>query len=86
MLFESDKFAAFPSLHVAYVIFLSMVYFVRLGKYFSYTAYPVTIGVIFSVIYLGQHYVIDVLGWGGREKAAYCIVAYLIAEKLFFKQ
>ncbi len=80
MLFESDKFAAFPSLHVAYVI-LFMLYFVRLGKYFSYVAYPVTAGVIFSVIYLGQHYVTDVLGG-----VAYCVAAYLITEKIVLKK
>lgn len=80
MLFESDKFAAFPSLHVAYII-LFVFYFIRLGKYFSYVACPIAAGVIFSVIYLGQHYVTDVLGG-----VAYCAASYLITEKIVLKK
>jgi membrane-associated phospholipid phosphatase len=58
---ESDKFAAFPSLHAAYVV-LFTVYALRLSRKLGLVALAITCGVFFSTIYLGQHYVIDLLG------------------------
>jgi len=79
LMFESDKFAAFPSLHVAYAL-LFLFYVTRIKSKLCYLAYPITLGIIFSVIYLGQHYVIDIIGG-----AVYCIVSYLISERLLLK-
>ena len=57
---ESDKFAAFPSLHAAYAILFG--YFAtKLRKWLALISVPVTIGILFSTIYLGQHYVIDLI-------------------------
>lgn len=58
---ESDVVAAFPSLHVAYVTLFSIFMF-KLNRKYGLMSLPVAGGVYFSVIYLGQHYLVDVLG------------------------
>ena len=60
-LIESDKLAAFPSLHAAYAVLFG--YFtVKLNKLYALVSVPVVAGILFSTIYLGQHYVIDLVG------------------------
>lgn len=60
-LIESDKLAAFPSLHAAYAVLFG--YFtVKINKLFALVSVPVVAGILFSTIYLGQHYVIDLIG------------------------
>jgi len=59
-LIESDKLAAFSSLHAAYVVLFS--YFtIKLKKTYGLVSIPITIGVLFSTIYLGQHYITDLV-------------------------
>ena len=58
---ESDKFAAFPSLHGAYVM-LFCFFVTRSRHKLGWVTIPITFGVLFSTIYLGQHYLIDLLG------------------------
>jgi membrane-associated phospholipid phosphatase len=58
---ESDVVAAFPSLHVAYVTLFSIFMF-KLGRKYGFASLPITGGVYFSVIYLGQHFLVDLLG------------------------
>ena len=71
-----DYFAAFPSLHAAYTItccyFLSKVDY-RLGLLGSLVAGAT----LFSTLYLGQHYAIDLVGG-----AVYSLVPCLLMERL----
>lgn len=71
---ESDKFAAFPSLHAAYVT-LFAVYTVKLNPKLGYVSVPIMVGVFFSVLYLGQHYMLDIVGG-----VAYALLSYLFVE------
>ena len=70
-----DYFAAFPSLHAAYTItccyFLSKVDY-RLGLLGS----AVAGATLFSTLYLGQHYAIDLVGG-----AAYSLVPCWVSER-----
>lgn len=72
---ESDIYAAFPSLHVAYATLFTIFMF-KLGRKYGFTSLPVLGGVCFSVVYLGQHYLVDVLA--GVAYAA--ISAYLVGR------
>jgi membrane-associated phospholipid phosphatase len=71
-----DFFAAFPSLHSAYTItccyFLSRVDY-RLGMVGALMAGAT----LFSTLYLGQHYAIDLIGG-----AAYSLIPCWIAERM----
>ena len=75
-MFESDKFAAFPSLHAAYAIIFAY-FMVKLDKRLAYVAIPIAAGILFSTLYLGQHYLIDLIGG-----AVYALIPCLIAERL----
>jgi membrane-associated phospholipid phosphatase len=75
-MFESDKFAAFPSLHTAYAI-IFCYFMIKLDRRLAYVAVPVAAGVLFSTLYLGQHYMLDIVAG-----AAYALVPCLIAERL----
>jgi membrane-associated phospholipid phosphatase len=73
---EPNKFAAFPSLHSAFPMLITLFAF----KIEKLKALPILIfpfGVWFSAVYLGEHYVVDVLGG-----IAYATLAFLAAEKL----
>jgi membrane-associated phospholipid phosphatase len=73
---EADKFAAFPSLHSAFaIIFLFCMR--RRGRLHGLVALPITAGILLSTIYLGQHYLIDVIGG-----AVYSIPACLLVDWL----
>jgi membrane-associated phospholipid phosphatase len=74
-LVESDAFASFPSLHGAYAIIFSY-FMLKLDKRLGLVAVPITLGILFSTIYLGQHYLIDLLGG-----AIYALVPCLISER-----
>lgn len=70
-LIESDKLAAFPSLHAAYVVLFS--YFtIKLKRAYGLVSIPITVGVLFSTIYLGQHYITDLVA--GVVVAAGCVL------------
>ena len=58
--FGANLVAAVPSLHAAYpwIIFLFLA---KKLKYWSILAMPYVLGVWFAVVYLGEHYVIDVV-------------------------
>lgn len=78
LIFESDQFAAFPSLHIAYAT-LFLIYMTKLNRRLFSICLPVFLAIAFSVFYLGQHYVIDVLGG-----VLYCVFSYFLTEKLIF--
>jgi membrane-associated phospholipid phosphatase len=71
----SDKFAAFPSLHTSYALVFGY-FMVRLDKRLALVVIPIVGGILFSTVYLGQHYVIDLLGGAG-----YVTASCLLAEK-----
>ncbi|MBO0887999.1 phosphatase PAP2 family protein [Candidatus Bathyarchaeota archaeon] len=79
-LIESDKLAAFPSLHAAYVVLFGY-FMIKLKKIFALFSIPITAGVLFSTIYLGQHYLADLVS--GISIAA---VSALGATRLIRKQ
>jgi membrane-associated phospholipid phosphatase len=58
---ESDVVAAFPSLHAAYATLFAIFMF-KLGRKYGLMSLPIAGGVYFSIIYLGQHFLVDLLG------------------------
>lgn len=74
-LVEVDQFAAFPSLHGAYAIIFSY-FLIKVDRRLALISVPITVGILFSTLYLGQHYLIDLLGG-----ALYALVPCLVAEK-----
>jgi len=77
--FEANPNAAFPSLHSAYPWLVSLYSFkIKRTKALPVLVLPV--GIWFSAVYLGEHYVIDVIGG-----IAYATCAYFGTEKLFSK-
>jgi membrane-associated phospholipid phosphatase len=81
---ESDKFAAFPSLHAAYAV-LFAIYALRLNRILGLVVLAIACGVFFSTIYLGQHYMIDLIGGIIYSLAAVALVDKLTAT-LFREQ
>lgn len=73
---ESNPFAAFPSLHAMYPTLISL-YALKIKKAKALPVLLFPVGVWFSTIYLGEHYVIDIIGG-----AAYAVCAFLLAEKI----
>lgn len=79
-LMESDRLAAFPSLHAAYVALFG--YFtIKLKKIYGLVSIPIVAGILFSTIYLGQHYIIDLVA--GVAIAACCVLIVTRAERQF---
>jgi membrane-associated phospholipid phosphatase len=71
----SDQFAAFPSLHAAYALLFGY-FMIRMDRRLAIVALPVMLGILFSTIYLGQHYLIDLIGGG-----AYAFASCMVSEK-----
>jgi len=72
---EPNQFAAFPSLHSAFPWLIALYAL----KGWKAKALPILIfpfGVWFSAVYLGEHYVVDVLGG-----IAYATLAFFVSEK-----
>jgi membrane-associated phospholipid phosphatase len=71
-----NLYAAFPSMHSALPLLVSLFAL----KIWKKKALPILIfpfGVWFSAVYLGEHYVVDVLGG-----IAYAVIAFVAVEKL----
>jgi membrane-associated phospholipid phosphatase len=73
---QPNQFAAFPSLHSA-LPWLIALFALKIGKFKALPILVFPFGVWFSAVYLGEHYIVDVLGG-----IAYATVAFIIAEKL----
>ena len=71
-----DLYAAFPSLHSA-LPFLISLFAIKIWKTKALPILIFPVGVWFSAVYLGEHYVVDVLGG-----IAYAIIAFIAVEKL----
>lgn len=73
---SSDPFAAFPSLHAMYPWLISL-FALKIKKTRALPILVLPAGVWFSAVYLGEHYVIDIIGG-----IIYATCAFLIVEKL----
>jgi hypothetical protein len=73
---EPNQFAAFPSLHSA-LPWLITLFALKVWKAKALPILVFPLGVWFSVVFLGEHYVIDVLGG-----IAYATVAFVVAVKV----
>ena len=71
-----DPVAAFPSLHAAYP-FLAYLFLRRVGGPVARAMLAYTGAAWFSIVYLGDHYVVDVLGGIAYAVAAAWLVAWL---------
>jgi membrane-associated phospholipid phosphatase len=79
-LIESDKFAAFPSLHAAYAVLFG--YFtIKLKRIYALLSVPIVGGILFSTIYLGQHYIIDLVGGIGVAAGAVFLMTRIIRKQ-----
>jgi hypothetical protein len=72
--FNPNKFAAFPSLHAAFPM-LATVYAWQRYRLLALGLALWTVAVILSIVYLGEHYVVDALG-----SVVYVAVATVIVE------
>ena len=78
---ESDKLAAFPSLHAAYAVLFC--YFTMKARWiYGIVSVPIMIGVLFSTIYLGQHYLVDIFAGAGVAIASTFIAKRLVSVSL----
>lgn len=71
-----NLYAAFPSMHSA-LPFLIALFSIKIWKKKALPVLIFPIGVWFSAIYLGEHYVVDVLGG-----IAYAVIAFVAVEKI----
>jgi membrane-associated phospholipid phosphatase len=71
-----NQFAAFPSMHSA-LPFLVALFTIKIWKKKALPILIFPLGVWFSVVYLGEHYFVDVLGG-----IAYATLAFVAVEKL----
>jgi membrane-associated phospholipid phosphatase len=62
-------------LHGAYSIIFSY-FMIKIDRRLSLVSIPITLGILFSTLYLGQHYLIDLIGG-----ATYALIPCLVAER-----
>jgi hypothetical protein len=74
--FNPNQFAAFPSLHAAFPM-LAAVYAWRRYRALAIGLVFWTVGVVISIVYLGEHYVVDALA-----SVFYVAAATIIVESL----
>lgn len=75
-LIQPNPFAAFPSLHATYPWLISL-YAIKIKRIKALPILLIPIGVWFSAVYLGEHYIIDLLGG-----VAYATFAFILVEKI----
>ncbi len=71
-----NQFAAFPSMHSALPLLISL-FAIKIWRKKAIPVLIFPVGVWFSAVYLGEHYVVDVLGG-----IAYAILAFIAVEKI----
>jgi membrane-associated phospholipid phosphatase len=71
-----NLYAAFPSMHSA-LPFLIFLFAFKIWRWKALPVLALPVGTWFSAIYLGEHYVVDVLGG-----IAYAAVAFMVVEKI----
>ncbi len=72
---RANPVAAMPSLHAAFPLLIYLFVVKKFGKW-GYLFLPYVIGVWIAVMYLGEHYFVDVLAG-----AVYAIGAFIVVEK-----
>lgn len=75
--FNPNTVAAVPSLHGAYP-FLVFLYSLKFFKFKGLYFIPYVLGVWFSIVYLGEHYVFDIFAG-----VVYAIAAFYSSETIF---
>lgn len=78
--FGANLVAAVPSLHAAYP-WLIFLFLTKTIKHWSLLTLPYVYGVWFAVVYLGEHYVIDVIVGILYATAAYTIIRLIQARR-----
>lgn len=82
--FNPNTVAAVPSLHAAYpflVLFFAVKFFGKKGYLFI----PYNLGVWFSLVYLGEHYIVDVLLGAIYATVIYFFTNFLLKLKWYIK-
>lgn len=74
--FNPNPVAAMPSLHAAYPL-LILLFALKFFKFKALISVPFVFGVWISIVYLGEHYVVDIIAG-----AIYAIIFYFIAVRL----
>lgn len=77
--FNPNPVAAMPSLHAAYP-FLVFLFALKFFKWRALLFFPYVASMWFAIVYLGEHYVIDVV-FG----AIYALLAYLLAKEVLHR-
>ncbi len=78
-LVESDKYAAFPSLHAAYVT-LFCAFMVKFRRKLIFVMVPLEFGVLFATLYLGQHYLIDLIAGVSLALASVFLSEFIVKK------
>lgn len=73
---QPNPFAAFPSLHAAYPWLISL-YAIKIKRVKALPILIIPLGVWFSAVYLGEHYIVDLIAG-----VAYSTAAFLFVEKI----
>ena len=73
--FQPDYYAAFPSMHAAYAIICSY-FLLKANTKVGLTAVIFAAGTLFSTLYLGQHFLIDLVAGG-----VYAVIPCVISER-----
>ena len=73
--FQPNYFAAFPSMHAAYMVICSY-FLLKIDRRPGAVSILILGGVLFSTLYLGQHYLIDLMAG-----VAYALVPCLLSER-----
>ena len=75
VLFQPDYYASFPSMHAAYSVICSY-FLLKTRRGTAAVSLVLTGGILFSTLYLGQHYLIDL-----AAGAVYALIPCLISER-----
>jgi membrane-associated phospholipid phosphatase len=70
---QPNPFAAFPSLHAAYAWLISL-YAIKIKRIKALPILIIPIGIWFSAVYLGEHYIVDLLGGVAYSTCAFFLV------------
>jgi len=79
--FSSNNYAAIPSLHSAYPFVILLFSILTKRKILILTSLIYTLSVWFAVVYLGEHYVIDVI-----IGVIYALVSFKVIHNFAFKK
>jgi membrane-associated phospholipid phosphatase len=73
----ANDVAAMPSLHASYTLLIALFFFRRLRGGWRYLLFLYPLAMAFALVYMGEHYVVDILaGW------IYCLGVYAVVEWL----